>query len=230
MERAQVTIHMLVSIDGKIDGPYERQPDTKETDAFYNDELFQLGSANANGATTIATYNAKGTLDLSEFSSDGIEYCDWTPNIQSDTWQVSLDRNGRMGWEVNYNEYGGKHNRVIEVLTKKAPKEYLAFLQSMEIPYLICGDEDLDLNLVLTKLRSSFNIDRLVLSGGSIINGAFLKARLVDEISLVVLPYVSGNTEAKTSFDTMGEFIDDHFSISSVKQLDDGGLSLLFKK
>ncbi|RBP98617.1 deaminase [Bifidobacterium aemilianum] len=230
MDRAQVTIHMLVSIDGKIDGPYERQPDIKQTDAFYNDELFKLGSANANGATTVATYNAKGTLDLSGFSENGIEYEDWLPDIHADTWQVSLDRKGRMGWEVNYNEYGGRHNRVIEVVSKKAPKAYLAFLRSMEIPYLIGGEEDLDLELVLTKLKASFNIDRLVISGGSIINGAFLKARLVDQISLVVLPYVSGDSSTKSSFDTMGEFIDDHFSISSVKQLADGGLTMIFSK
>lgn len=135
-----------------------------------------------------------------------------------------------MAWDVNYFDYGGYHSRVIEVLTKQASQAYLAFLRSMEIPYVICGDQELDLELSLVKLHEYFDIKTIALCGGAIINGAFLKAHLVDEISLVVSPYVSGDTKAKANFDTLGNFINDRFMIHDVKKLADGGIHLIYRK
>jgi riboflavin biosynthesis pyrimidine reductase len=119
---------------------------------------------------------------------------------------------------------------AIEVLTEQASKSYLAFLQSMEIPYIICGTENLDLNQALTKLKKHFGITAISLAGGAIINGAFLKAHLVDEISLVVSPYVSGDQNIKSAFDTLGIFVDDKFTIKTTKPLGDGGVHLLYVK
>lgn len=230
MDRAKVIVHMHTSIDGKIDGVYGQQAGDKISGAFYADELFRLSNANANGSTTVAMYAAKGHPDLSKYETRGIEYQDWIPDIQAETWDVSFDRKGRMGWETNYFEYGGHKNRAIEVLTEQASKSYLAFLQSMEIPYIICGTKDLNLNQALIKLKKYFGITAISLAGGAVINGAFLKAHLVDEISLVVSPYVSGDQNVKSTFDTLGNFIDDKFMIETTKQLDDGGIHLLYVK
>lgn len=230
MDRAKVIVHMHTSIDGKIDGAYGKQAGDKISGAFYSEELFRLSNANANGSTTVAMYAAKGNPDLSKFKTTGIDYQDWIPDIQSETWDISFDRKGRMGWETNYFEYGGHKNRAIEVLTEQASKSYLAFLQSIEIPYIICGTEDLDLNQALTKLRKYFGITAISLAGGAIINGAFLKAHLVDEISLVVSPYVSGDQNIKSAFDTLGTFVDDKFTIKTTKPLGDGGVHLLYVK
>jgi len=42
----------------------------------------------------------------------------------------------------------------------------------------------------LVKLKKYFDIKTMVLGGGALINGAFLKAGLVDQISLVIAPYI----------------------------------------
>lgn len=120
--------------------------------------------------------------------------------------------------------------RVIEVVTKQAPKEYLAFLRSMEIPYLVSGKTDFNLEDMLEKLKAKFNIDPLVVSGGAIINGVFLKAHLVDEISLVVTPHVNGDDAIRSSFDTLGTYVDDTFAFKSAQKIADGGVHLLFEK
>lgn len=230
MDRAKVIVHMHTSIDGKIDGVYSQQEGDKISGAFYSEELFRLSNANANGATTVAKYAAKGNPDLSKYETKGIDYQDWIPDIQADTWDISFDRKGRMGWETNYFEYGGQKNHAIEVLTEQASKSYLAFLQAMEIPYIICGTENLDLNQALIKLKKYFGITAISLAGGAVINGAFLKAHLVDEISIVVSPYVSGDENVKSVFDTFGIFVDDKFAIKTTKPLDDGGVHLLYVK
>lgn len=230
LDRAKVIVHMHTSIDGKIDGIYGNQEGGRVSGAFYSEELFRLSNTNANGSTTVRMYAAKGNPDLSKFETVGIDYSDWIPDIKSETWDVSFDRKGKMGWETNYFEYGGHKNRAIEVVTEQASKSYLAFLQSMEIPYIVCGTKDLNLEMALEKLKKYFGIEAISLAGGAVINGAFLKAHLVDEISLVVTPYVSGDATVKSAFDTLGTFVDDKFMIKDVKKLDDGGVHLLYSK
>lgn len=231
LERAKVIIHMYTSIDGKIDGKWDGLPGDKPSGDYYDDVLFELGNANANGIKTIAMYAAPGHVDLSRYSPTGIRYEDWVPaNIHSTTWDVSFDRKGHAGWEKNYFEYAGRKNRAIEVVTKQAPKEYLAFLRSMDIPYLVCGDREIDFYAALVKLRQFFGIKKMVLGGGAIINGAFLKAGLIDEISLVVAPYISGDPQKKGTFNTAGQFVDQRFVIDHTKVLGDGGIQLYYKK
>lgn len=230
MDRAKVIIHMYTSIDGKIDGDWMDLPGCKVSGDYYDNILFQMGNANANGSNTVVMYAAKGHPDLSKYKTDGIEYEDWVPNIKSETWDVSFDRKGRAGWEKNYFEYGGKKSRAIEVITKLASKEYMAFLRSMEIPYIVCGDDEINFEESLIKIKKYFGIDTMVLGGGALINGAFLKAGLVDEISIVIGPYVSGDTGIKDTFDTNHAFVNQLFKVKQVKQLDDGGIHLIYEK
>lgn len=231
MDRAKVIIHMFMSIDGKIDGDWDGLPGDKVSGDYYDDQLFKLGTANANGSNTIVMYAATGHPDLSKYDGQNIEYQDWIPdNLKATTWDVSFDRTGRAGWEKNYFPYAGRKNRAIEVVTKQTTKNYLAFLQSMEIPYLVCGENEINFAESLVKLKKYFDIKTMVLGGGALINGAFLKAGLVDQISLVVAPYVSGDTSKKGTFDTIGKFVNQRFHITEMKKLGDGGLHLMFER
>ena len=53
------------------------------------------------------------------------------------------------------------------------------------------GKDDLDLELVLNKLYSLFGIKKLLLEGGSEINGSFQREGLIDELSLIIAPVVA---------------------------------------
>lgn len=225
MQRAKVVVHMYVTIDGKIDG----KNDSPESGQYYNDELFVLSNADGNGRRTIQMYAAPETVDLTRYSADGIEYEDWLPNIESETWSVSFDRKGKCGWNKNYFLYNNHRMRAIEVVTKQAAKEYLAFLRTMDIPYIVSGDENFNLEEVLIKLKQHFGIEKLAVCGGARIDGMFLEQHLVDEISLVISPYVNGDRQIKTAFETTTR-IDDQFKIDFIKKLPDGGLHLIFKK
>ena len=52
-------------------------------------------------------------------------------------------------------------------------------------------------------LGQSFCIRRLLLEGGGHINGAFLAAGLVDELSLLIVPGVDGRQDTPAVFDGM---------------------------
>lgn len=226
MKRSKVVVHMYVSIDGKIDGPYGSDSSSR----YYSDELFRLSNADANGRETIQMYAATGHPDLSKYNASHIDYEDWLPDIHSETWSVAFDRKGKDGWTKNYFAYNGYRMHAIEIVTKQVKKQYLAFLRSMKIPYIVSGDQEFNLDDVLVKLKKHYQINNLAVCGGSVIDGVFLRAHLVDEISLVVAPHVSGDKTKKAAFDTLGTYIDDTFAIKEVKKLGDGGLHLIFIK
>lgn len=216
---------------GAIDGPFDDLPGKKISSEYYGQEIFRISNANANGANTVAMYAATGHPDLSKYYTSGIEYKDWVPDdIKSSTWDVSFDRKGRCGWTTNFFDYAGHKSHAIEVVTEQATKNYLAFLRAMKIPYLVCGKNDLDLNDALVKLKKYFGIDTLAVCGGGIINGAFLQAGLVDQISLVMSPYVSGDPKEKRAFNTFGKLIADKFAIEKTTKIADGAVHLVFKK
>ena len=73
-------------------------------------------------------------------------------------------------------------------------------LRRLQIPYLIAGEEHVDLKLVLEKLKTILGVDCIVSTAGSKLNGALLRAGLVDEISLVLLPAVIGGYTTPTLF------------------------------
>ena len=83
---------------------------------------------------------------------------------------------------------GYNNSHVIEVMTENVKEEYLAFLRSIGVSYIICGKDDIDLDVCLEKLRLKFGIKVLLLEGGSLMNGSFMKAGVIDEISLVQVP------------------------------------------
>ena len=94
---------------------------------------------------------------------------------------------------IDVDEDPGYDNaQIIEVLTHDIDLRYLTYLQSMGIPYIFAGDTEIDMEEALFKLRSYFGIKTLLLEGGSILNGAFQRAGVIDELSLVVDPVIGG--------------------------------------
>lgn len=96
----------------------------------------------------------------------------------------------------------------------------------MGISYIFAGKKDLDLSLALKKLFKIFGIKRILLEGGSIINGAFLKSDLVDELSLVVVPLIA-NKEDKSLFNN-SEI--KKFKLIEVKEISDNGFYLKYRR
>jgi len=79
--------------------------------------------------------------------------------------------------------------------------DYLAFLESRGVSYVFGGRASIDLRRVLAKLRTAFGIRRLLLEGGGKINGSFLAAGLIDELSILIAPVADGSIGTPTLFD-----------------------------
>ena len=66
------------------------------------------------------------------------------------------------------------------------------FCKAKGVSYVFGGRKHIDLPKVLDKLRRLFGIKRLLLEGGGAINGRFLAANLIDEMSVIVAPILDG--------------------------------------
>jgi riboflavin biosynthesis pyrimidine reductase len=104
---------------------------------------------------------------------------------------------GKLRWSGN--EIEGDH--LICVVSERVSLEYLEMLRNTGISYIVSGDNTVDLPAAMSLLGERFNIRTLLLEGGGHINGAFLNAGLVDELSLLIAPGIDGRHEVAAVFD-----------------------------
>ena len=223
MNRPYIICHMVTSIDGKVTGDFlYRQECEKATDIYYqiNRELkcngFICGRVTMESSFTQGWYP-----DLNKYKPV-THKMDYILDIEdlSGFYAVSFDPKGRLGWKsdkIEDEDSGYDKAQVIEVLTEQVDERYLSYLQSKNIPYIFAGQDEIDVELALFKLKSIFGIESLLLEGGSIINGSFIRADVIDELSLVVAPVVSDKNDKPLFTDS--KLTD--FALSKVSPIDD---------
>lgn len=126
---------------------------------------------------------------------------DFVAKSDAQGYAIGLDPHARMHWGA-CNDITGDH--VVMILTEAAPDAHLDALRRAGVSYLFGGRDGLDLAVVLDKLSATFGIRRLLVEGGGRINGSFLYAGLVDELSLLLVPAVDGLMGAPALFDHEG--------------------------
>ena len=228
MNRCKVICHMMVSIDGKIDGKFMDEPQSDPVGDYYEDWKNNNGKAWGNGSNTHAKFFGYHEVDYSVYDTSSIDYSDYVIIDDERNYIVTFDTKGKCNWNTNTVDYFGI-SRNLMVLSKQARKEYLAHLQALNIPYIFAGEDKIELSVALEKLKNLFGIDTLVMCGGAVINGAFLKDDLVDEISHVVAPYVEGD-EGATVMNTKGAFNNKEFVFQSADAIPGNGVHLKFSK
>ncbi len=204
--RPHITCHMVTSIDGKVTGEFLYQPECeKATELYYELNRRIPSDGFICGRITMEESFTKGFYpDVSNFEPIN-EKNDFIPeNVQrSGRYAVSFDTTGKLGWQSSHiidddPGYGGA--QIIQVLSEQTDPRYLSYLQSLNIPYIFAGENAINISLALNKLTEYFGISHLLLEGGSAINGAFLQADVVDELSLVAAPVIAG-AESKPLFE-----------------------------
>ena len=202
MTRPRVICHMLASVDGRIvtDGwplseqggrQYEVVHSTYTPDAWIC------------GRVTMEQHFAAGTRSEAEVARvhDGPSRDDFLAPGDHASFAIAVDPRGKLVWESG--EVAGDH--VVAVLSECVLDDYLATLRERGVSYLLAGRDDIDLAVALEKIGARLGVRTLMLEGGGGINGSFLRAGLIDEVSLLVAPVADGRIGTPALFDVAGE-------------------------
>jgi riboflavin biosynthesis pyrimidine reductase len=189
-----IICHMVSSVDGKIDGA---ALSSVMVDGEYETTGAKLkGDAWICGRTTMQQHFAQKKPFLSVSKKPAGSRPIFVAR-RAKSYAISVDTLGKLRWSGG--DLDGDH--LICVVSEQAPEDYLDMLRQKGISYVVSGKSSIDLRKVVDQLGKHFGIRTLLLEGGGRINGAFLQAGLVDEVSLLLVPGVDGRHEIPAVFD-----------------------------
>ncbi len=225
--RPRVICHMIASVDGRIvtDGwplaregsrQYEAVHDTFEPDAWIC------------GRVTMEEHFAAGTRPDAAVAReyDGPVREDFVAPGEHASFAIAIDPRGKLVWESG--DVDGDH--VVAVLGARVSDEYLAMLRDRGVSYLLAGDGDeIDLPRALEKIGARLGVRTLMLEGGGGINGSFLRAGLIDEVSLLVAPVADGRVGTPALFDVTEDAMPHRLALEAVERRDGDVLWLRYR-
>jgi 2,5-diamino-6-(ribosylamino)-4(3H)-pyrimidinone 5'-phosphate reductase len=189
-----IICHMLSSVDGRIDG---EALETVTAEGEYEATAARLGGdAWICGRTTMQQHFAEDEPFVSASNTLAGPQPVFIAR-RADSYAISVDTRGKLRWANG--SLGNDH--LICVLSEQAPADYLDMLREKGVSYVVCGEASVDLARAVDLLGEHFGIRTLLLEGGGRINGAFLDAGLVDEVSLLLVPGIDGRREVPAVFD-----------------------------
>jgi 2,5-diamino-6-(ribosylamino)-4(3H)-pyrimidinone 5'-phosphate reductase len=225
MSKPTVVVINSASLDGKLAVSADRP-------LLYGDERWQAieeWSAAEGGSSAYeqlkAIHKPQATLEgsgsfvtvdvepepLSSFQGDTESlYKDFLPDAVVHReghrgWFAAVDGRGRVrNWIKDGAAFGAEHVgwHLLVLVGHHTPAAYLVYLQCESIPYLVAGDGPVDLRLGLEKMQEKLGVTCVLSTAGGRLNGALLRAGLVDEINVEFLPALIGGPETPSLFNS----------------------------
>ncbi len=196
MNRPYIIYHMTVSMDGKINGSFLDSPACKPLNDFYYEchRGFKANGFLCGRVTMAESFTGPESPDLAPWADERFDREDYVACADAAFYAVALDPTGQLNWpdsRIHDEDPGYDNAHVIEVLCTDVSDAYLGFLRDRGISYLFAGEHTPDLTLAMTKLKSLFGMELLLLEGGGITGRGFALADLIDEVSFLMAPTMS---------------------------------------
>lgn len=214
MKRPYIICHMVASIDGRIDCS---MVDKISGDEYY-ETLERLDCpVQLEGRVTMEHYNAAKEPFIAN---------DTTPFGMTSVYKA-VDTHGRLRWPAA--EIDGVP--LVCIVSEQVPQEYLEMLRNEQISYICVGGDAIDLQAAMEILCTDFGVERLAVLGGGHINGGFLAAGLIDEVSLLLAPGIDGRKGRTALFDGIADIdrMPVRLALESVEQVGQGTLWIRYK-
>jgi riboflavin biosynthesis pyrimidine reductase len=222
---------MLSSLDGKINGPFMAEESTRLLSSRYSTIRNEMqADAWLFGATTTQEFLGYRKPVLKNNTS--VPSGDFIADDRAELYYISVDIEGEAGWETGYFDKCGRTSHVIEILTETTPDSYKAYLREIGVSYIIAGSEALDCKTAMVKLHQLFTIKKIAICGGGLVNYSFLRAGMVDELSLLLAPVTDGSSGSAAVFSKISSAPDAvpvEFTLEQVQKIGDDGVHLIYK-
>lgn len=231
MNRPYVVCHILSSLDGKINGPFMATDATVSLSGEYGKIRAEMNAdAWLYGTTTVKEFLnfREPVLKEKDCAPEG----DFVAGDETKPYFIAIDTKGKLGWESGiFANRGRKEAHVIEILTEETPAAYRAYLRKRGVSYIIAGKKELDCETATEKLYRLFHIEKLLICGGGAADWSFLRAGMVDELSLVLSPVTDAGRGKASVFAPISETSAGtpvEFDLKSAEKLCNGGLHLTY--
>lgn len=185
---------MMTSVDGRIDCDMVDQLDPTD---FYYKALDSLECpSQLMGRVTMQMHYADSIPfvadDATPIGRAGFHVAD-----KAAGYTVAIDTHGCLRWPSFC--YDGKP--LLVITSESCPGEYLHTLTRQNISWIAVGENQIDLARAMEVLNAQFGVQRLAVVGGGHINGSFLDAGLLDEVSVMIGPGIDAREGMPSVFD-----------------------------
>ena len=124
-------------------------------------------------------------------------------------------------------------NNITE-MRENVSEEYMDHLLQAGISYLFAGVDGHDYKKALHTLYDEFAMHLVLLDGGGLLNGLFLKKQLIDELSLVIYPGIDALSGISSIYEYKGKDCEypaygQSLELMDMKQCRDGVVWLKYK-
>lgn len=223
-----VVCHMVASVDGRILHSRWRPRTSEGGDLFERLHGRLGGDAWVVGRVTGQEFAKAKSYDATAAPAHGRE--PWLARRDAPVYGVVLDAHGKIAW--GRSDIGG--DPIVVVLTEQVSDAHLAGLRRDGVSYFFAGERELDLAGALEFLNRELGVKRLLVEGGGTGNGAFLRAGLIDEVSLAIWPAIDGSKGAPSVFDSTDDEAQrrapiEQMSLASCEVLEGGAVWLRYR-
>ena len=220
--RPYILCYMMMTVDGRIDCPML----TKVSEGIGYDVIMKQLDAptNLNGRETARLEIAlPGTFEKGDSRPYGKEgFCKMR---EASGYEIVVDSRGTLLWP---DDSDAEKPRLI-IVSEQAPESYLGYLEQQHISWIVCGTERVDLARAVQILKAEFTVDRMMVTGGGTVNGAFLDAGLLDEVAILLGPAIDGRANMKAVFDGLPEGHEPvRLKLKGVTTYDDGAMLIRY--
>ena len=193
-----IVCHMIASVDGRIDCDMTEQI---ESGNEYYEALEELACPSMlMGRVTMQMHYALPE-PFAPRDSSPIGHEKFYVARKASAYCIGVDTHGSLQWGEN--EFDGQ--ALLVITDENCPACYHERLSEQGISWIAAGKNGVDFVRAMELLAAEFGIERLAVTGGGRINGAFLEAGLLDEVSFMVAPGIDGRAGMVSVFDGISD-------------------------
>lgn len=225
---------MMSSVDGRLltsryTPPFDGRSIDDVVESYFDISSELKSDAILIGRTTVQEFSLPQSFENKGYNPTE-NPVNFKGNLSRKNTVVLIDPKGKILYEGEYSQT----DNYITILSEQVSEEYLNHLKERGISYIFAGPEGNDLVKAVNALYEEFGIGKLLVEGGGFVNGAFLKAGLLDELSLMIYPGIDGLSGKPSIFEYKGEADEkpatgQALELLSVKRLEDGIIWLKYK-